>query len=180
MNAFEDIIRRYLEEEGYWVRQSVKVKKITKQDKVDIGKYSMPTPEIDLVALNMRKNEMLLIEAKSYLDSYGVWLEAVTGQDVEAGERYKLFTNEIFREIITRRLSEEYIERGLINSKTKINYALAVGHIHQGNEQSIVEHFQKNGWKLFTPNRIKDYLKQLASKGWEDDLVTMASKLLQK
>ncbi len=33
MNAFEDIIKLYLEEEGYWVRQSVKVHHITKEDK---------------------------------------------------------------------------------------------------------------------------------------------------
>ncbi len=33
MNAFEDIVKIYLEEEGYWVRQSVKVNNITKDDK---------------------------------------------------------------------------------------------------------------------------------------------------
>ena len=178
MNSFEDIVRRYLEEEGYWVRQSVRVKNITKQDKVDIGKYSMPTPEIDLVALNMKKNEMLLIEVKSYLDSYGVWVEAVTGEDVEAGGRYRLFTNSTFRELVTKRLKDEYLDRGLINNNTKVNYALAAGHIHSGNEEPIAEYFLKKGWKLFTPTQIKEYVKRLVSKGWEDDLVTMTAKLI--
>ena len=179
MNAFEKIVGQYLEEEGYWVRQSVKVH-ISKQDKVDIGKYSMPTPEIDLVALNMRKNEMLLIEAKSFLDSYGVWFEAVSGEDAKASERYKLFTNSTFREIVTERLRKEYLDRGLINKNTKINYALAAGHIHSGNEEPIAEYFSKKGWRLFTPTQIREYVKQLASKGWEDDLVTMTTKLISR
>ncbi len=46
MEPFEDIVRRYLENEGYWVRQSVKVH-ISREDKVAIGTYSMPTPEVD-------------------------------------------------------------------------------------------------------------------------------------
>jgi hypothetical protein len=53
MNAFEDVISRYLEDQGYWVRQSVKID-IDKQEKVKIGTQSMPRPEIDLVALNVR------------------------------------------------------------------------------------------------------------------------------
>jgi len=31
MNAFEDIVKLYLEEKGYWVRHSVKVHKIKKK-----------------------------------------------------------------------------------------------------------------------------------------------------
>ena len=61
MNAFEDTVKQYLEEEGYWVRQSVKVN-IQKQDRRDTGTYSMPRPEIDLVGLSVKENELLLIE----------------------------------------------------------------------------------------------------------------------
>jgi len=179
MNAFENIVRRYLEEEGYWVKQSVKVH-ISKEDKVAIGTYSMPTPEIDLVALNVERNELLLIEVKSFLDSYGVWLEAVTGKEIEAGKRYKLFTNSTFRKSITKTLKEEYIKRGLINENTQIKYALAAGNIYSDNERAIAEYFKKNGWILFTPNQIKEHVKKLAGKGWEDDLVTMAAKLILK
>jgi len=57
MNAFEDIVKLYLEEEGYWVRQSVKVHKISKLDKRSLKNSSMPTHEIDMVALRVdRKN----------------------------------------------------------------------------------------------------------------------------
>lgn len=55
MNAFEDIVAYYFEEEGYWVRKTVKVN-ISKEEKKLIGLPSMPRPEIDLVALKVKEN----------------------------------------------------------------------------------------------------------------------------
>ncbi|MBL7124714.1 MAG: hypothetical protein ISS51_01280 [Dehalococcoidales bacterium] len=181
MNAFEDIVRLYLEEEGYWVRQSVKVN-ISKQDKRDIGTFSMPRPEIDLVALNVRENELLLIEVKSFLDSYGVYFEAISDEKDVFSKRYRLFTVSIFREVVTKRLREEYLKQGLINENTKINYALAAGNIHSSaDELNIREYFSKpeRGWKLFSPKDIKDKIRKMSEKGWEDNLVTITAKLIQ-
>jgi len=177
MNAFETIVKLFLEEKGYWVRQSVKVA-ISKEDKVAIGTFSMPTPEIDLVALNVKENELLLIEAKSLLGSYGVHYEAVSGEDPKDAARYKLFTNSRFRQVVTRQLKRQYQDRGLIRDDTKINYALAAGHIHSGNEAKIADYFSKKGWVLFTPAQIKETVKRLSKKGWEDDLITMTAQLI--
>jgi hypothetical protein len=179
MNAFESIVGRCLEEEGYWVRHSVKVS-ISKQEKRAIGSFSMPTPEIDIVALNVKKNELLLLEVKSLLGSYGVHFEAVTGKDTEDAKRYKLFTNSRFRQILTRQLKKEYIDQGLIKQNTTIRYGLAAGHIHSGDEPKIVQHFSKKGWIIFTPAQIKEKVRRLSEKGWEDDLVTMTAKLTLK
>ena len=178
MSAFEDIIALYLEAEGYWVRQSVKVE-ISKDDKKAIGLPTMPRPEIDIVALNMKEDELLLMEIKSYLDSYGVYYEAVSDkEDVNAG-RYRLFTNENFRKIVTKRLREQYLKQGLINEKTKINYALAAGNIHSSaDESNISAYFSQRGWKLFSPKQIKDKIRELSQKGWEDNLVTITAKLI--
>ena len=181
MNAFEDIVKLYLEEEGYWVRQSVKVN-ISKQDKRDIGTYSMPRPGIDLVALNVKENELLLVEVKSFLDSYGVYSEAITDEKDVFSKRYRLFTDSIFREVVTKRLREEYLKQGLVNENTKINYALAAGNIHSpADELEIREYFSKpeRGWKLFSPKDIKDKIRKMSKKGWEDNLVTITAKLIQ-
>jgi hypothetical protein len=177
MNAFETIVAQFLERKGYWVRQSVKVN-ISKEDKVRIGKPSMPRPEIDLVALNVAKNELLLVEAKSYLDSYGVYLEGVTGEDERDAERYKLFTKEVFRKIVTKRLRSSYKENGLINTNTKTNYALAAGKIRKGNEDALQSYFDKKGWILFTPREIKEEIVSLSNEGWEDNLVNITAKLV--
>jgi len=179
MDAFEDIVRRFLEHKGYWVRRSVKVN-ISKSDKVEIGTHSMPTPEVDLVALKLQKDELLLIEAKSFLDSYGVYYEAVCNPADEGADRYKLFTNHKFRERVTNQLRKQFIDQGLITTSTKINYALAAGNIHRGDEERIREDFTQKGWIIFTPHEIKDYIKELAQKGWENDLVTMTAKLILK
>ena len=188
MNAFENIIAQYLEEEGYWVRQSVKVTKFTKEDKRKVDRFSMPTPEIDIVALNMKKNELLLVEVKSYLDSYGVYYGAVSGKvskkyEEKDVQRYRLFNDSKFREIVTERLKEEFLKKGLINKETKINYALAAGHIHYPeDEQNIRDYFleQKEKWILFSEKDIKDKIKKLSEKGWEDNLITMTAKLTKE
>lgn len=178
MNAFEDIVRRYLEVQGYWVRQSVKVE-ITKAQKVEIGTPSMPRPEIDLVAFNAKKNELVLIEAKSYLDSYGVYYEAIADPKDEGAARYKLFTNETFQRIVTEALVDQYMKCGLIRNRVKVNYGLAAGHIHQGHEKPIAEYFRENRWMLITPQQLREFVEQCATKGWEDDVVTMTAKLLK-
>lgn len=178
MNAFEDIVRRYLEAEGYWVRQSVKVE-ITKQDKRSIGTPSMPRPEIDLVAFNAKRNELVLIKAKSYLDSYGVYYEAIADPKDEGAARYKLFTNDTFKRIVTEKLIEQYMKCGLIRDKVKVNYGLAAGNIHKGHKKSIADYFRKNKWMLITPEQLREFVEQCATRGWEDDVVTMTAKLLR-
>ena len=184
MNAFEDIVALYLEEEGYWVRQHVKVHEITKEYKRNLGRYSIPTPEVDIVALNMKENELLLVEVKSFLDSYGVWYEAVSGTDPkkESTRGYRLFWDSEYRQVISQRLREEYLNRRLINETTRITYALAAGNIHSSaDELNIREYFSKpeRGWKLFSPKDIKDKIRKMSEKGWEDNLVTITAKLIQ-
>ena len=178
MNAFESIIAQYLEAEGYWVRQSVKVE-ISKEDKKAIGLPTMPRPEIDLVALNVKENELLLIEVKSLLDSYGVYFEAVSDEKDELAKRYRLFTDGKFREVVSKRIKEKFLAEGLINEDTKINYALAAGNIHSlADESKISGYFLQRGWELFSPKKIKDKVRELSQKGWEDNLVTITAKLI--
>jgi len=182
MNAFESIVARFLESEGYWVRQSVKVD-ITKEDKRKIGLPTMPRPEIDLVALDVKGNELLLIEVKSFLDSYGVYFEAVTDANDHMAARYRLFTDKVFRKIVSERIFQSYFDQGLIKKTTKINYALAAGNIHSDvDEQKIRKYFARQDpqWKIFSPTTIKDRIREWSDKGYEDDLVTITAKLVMR
>jgi len=181
MNAFEDIVKQYLETEGYWVRHSVKLE-ISPTDKKTIGLPTMPRPEIDLVALNVKENELLLVEVKSFLDSYGVYFGdseiGVFPPESWAAKRYRLFANSTFREVVTKKLKEEFLGKGLINEKTKINYALAVGKFYSSSEPDTKVFFSERGWKLFTPKMIKDKIRELAKRGYEDNLATITAKLI--
>ncbi|WP_457749961.1 hypothetical protein [Sulfurimonas sp.] len=108
MDYFEAIIKTLLEHEGHWVRQSFKVN-LTKQEKRDIGKHSIPRPEIDLLAYNVSTNSITVLEAKSYLDSPGVrYSELCESYEIPEG-RYKLFTCENYRNIVFSRLKKDLI-----------------------------------------------------------------------
>lgn len=180
MNAFEDIIALYLEEEGYWVRQSVKLENITKEDKKTLNNPTMPRPEIDIVALNVKRNELLLLQVKSFLHSQGLWFDVVASDKWANSKHYRLFNDEKFRKLISERIFEAYLNKGLINRITKINYGMAIGKIHTGDESSFNRHFAQNGWLLITPDEIRNKVKTWADKGWEDNLVFTTAKLVSE
>ncbi len=179
MNAFENIIGLYLEESGYWVKQSVKVE-ISVEDKKKIGIPTMPRPEIDLVAYSAKKNILILIEAKSYLDSPGVRFESIANPKSRSLNRYRLLNDAMFQSIVTKRLIKSFLEKGLINKQTKIKYALAAGNVYSRDEDKIKKYFNKKGWIFISPKEIKEKIRSLAKKGWEDNLVTITAKLILK
>lgn len=98
MDYFEGLVKTILEHEGYWVRQSFKIN-LTKQEKRDIGKHSIPRPEIDILAHKATSDSVIAFEAKSYLDSPGVKLADLEESHEIPEGRYKLFTCDNYREI---------------------------------------------------------------------------------
>ena len=82
MDAFKQIIGQLLVEEKYWVRHSVKID-LTPEEKRSINKPSTPRPEIDIVAYDITKDTIFLLEVKSYIDSPGVVCEHVAIQQDE-------------------------------------------------------------------------------------------------
>jgi len=179
MDHFEGIISTLLEAEGYWVRRSFKVN-VTKDEKRRIGKPSIPRPEIDLLALNFSKNEVLAIEAKSFLDSPGVSLEQLQEEhDVPEG-RYKLFTSERYRTIVLSRLRADLIDCGMANSQTRIILGLAAGKVYQGRSEPIREFMSGKCWVFWSPEDIKKKVMALAEHGYENDAAIITAKILMR
>lgn len=176
MDSFESIIASFLEERGFWVKRCVKVN-ISQKDKNKIGLPTMPRPEVDLVAFKPSKRELLLIECKSYLDSLGVQYKDVLGIG-KGSKRYKLFTNTNFRRIVTNQILKDYKKAGLLLGKVKVNYGLATGKIKPGDENKINFYFKKHSWILYTPREISEMLNSLVNKGYEDNPVVLAAKLI--
>jgi len=79
LDAFEHLISRLLLREGYWVETAVKVE-LTKEDKRRLENPSMPRQELDIVPYDAKRNVLLVVECKSYLDSGGVHVEAFNGK----------------------------------------------------------------------------------------------------
>ncbi len=179
MDHFEGIVRTLLENEGYWVRQSFKVN-LTKQEKRDTGKHSIPRPEIDLLAFKPSENCVLALEVKSYLDSPGVRVSDLEVTHKIAEGRYKLFTCENYRNIVVKRLALDLEGAGMTNSNPTIRLGLVIGKIYQSRTDDLRLHFKKRGWFFWSPEDVRDKVKALASRDYENDPAIISAKILMR
>jgi hypothetical protein len=179
VDHFEAIIRTLLEADHYWVQSSFKVDLI-QQEKRDIGKPSIPRPEIDLLALNFAQNEVRVVEAKSFLDSPGVRLEDLEMEHDVPDGRYKLFTSERYRTIVFKRLVSQLCTNGMANAATRILLVLAAGKVYKGQTAAIQELFRKKGFIFLPPEEIKVKVTALAERAYENDPAIITAKILMR
>ncbi|PKN09761.1 MAG: hypothetical protein CVU73_02130 [Deltaproteobacteria bacterium HGW-Deltaproteobacteria-8] len=179
MDYFEGVVATLLEFEGYWVNRSFKVE-LTIEDKRSIGLPCMPRVELDLLAYCAAKNEIIVFEVKSYLDSPGVKLKDISEKhDVPKG-RYKLFTSERYREVVFGRLRQELMLRGMANSKTIFTLGLAAGKVYQGKSKDVEMVMRNSGWRYISPEEIKLCVMAFADEGYENDPTVIAAKILTR
>lgn len=179
MDYFEGIIKTLLEHEGYWVRQSFKVN-LSKQEKRDIGKHSIPRPEIDLLAFKLEENTIIALEAKSYFDSTGVHVNDLEEAHEIPEGRYKLFTCSNYRKIVFYRLKQELIDQGMADKNTKLKLGLVAGNIYQSRSEEIRDKFKQNGWFFWSPEDVKDKVNALAKKCYENEPAIITAKILMR
>lgn len=177
MDAFEQLVGQLLEYEKYWVQYSVKVN-LTILEKEKIGKKTTPRPEIDIAAFDIRNNIVYLLEVKSYLDSSGVKLENVIAQTEVQEGRYKILTSPKYQKVISERLLEDWLISGHINGNTKISFGLVAGKVQKKREEDLKKHFNDKNWLFWGPTILKEKLEKLSTKGYENNAVTIAAKLL--
>ena len=177
MDYFEEISSKLLEEQGYWIRRSLKID-LSKEEKRDIGKHTIPRPEIDIVALDFRKNMVVAFEAKSFLDSPGVdYEELVKEHEVPEG-RYKIFTCQNYREIVLRKLKEQLIAIGMANEKTQVSLGLIAGKVQKKKEEAIRELFNQRGWVFWSPSDVREKVVKLTEMGYENHAAVITAKIL--
>lgn len=176
MDAFEHIVGLYLQEKNYWTRHSVKVD-LTKEDKEKIGLPTIPRPEIDIVAYNPVSDVLVLIEAKSYINSTGVTIGGLSGTDIKTKDRYRILNNKTYQKVVTERLVESFIQNKIIKKTTKIKYALAAGNVQGKSQTAVADFLKEKGYLYFDPDDIKQTIKNLAEKGWDDNIITVTAKL---
>ncbi len=180
MDAFESVVGEILHRDGYWIRSAFKVE-LTKGEKRAIGRPSSPRWELDLVGYSANRNELLVVECKSFLDSGGVAYKAFDGSNPKAAERYKLFNDENLRRVVFERLRHQMYDKGLIASKTKttIKLALACGKIVRASDgKKLREHFNNNGWILLDNEWLEKKLEEISKESYENSQVAVLSKLL--
>lgn len=180
MNAFEEIVAGLLQQEGYWTHIGYKVL-LTKTQKASLGKPSIPRPEIDILAYRARDNSLLWVECKSYLDSRGVKIDAFTGKDELGAQRFKVFTQPVFRKVVTEELIKQVIADGLVCPNPSINYCLVTGRIATNfDREKLHEYFSEQRWILYDENWLKCRLEKLSECGYEDDIAIIVAKLFAR
>jgi len=178
MDAFETVVSEILWQKGYWIQTSLKVE-LTKDDKLAINRPSSPRWEIDVVGYSGKRNELLIVECKSYLDSLGVQYRAFDGTDLKIASRFKLFNDTSLRDVVTGRLRQQLVERGLIREDPVIKLALACGKIVREKDRLLLkEHFERNGWLLWDEVWLKENLERMSKGGYENSSVAVVAKLL--
>jgi len=135
MDAFENLMALLLRREGYWTATGVKVK-LTKDQKVAIGRPSSPRWEIDLVAYKGSTNEVLVVECKSFLDSKGVTFK---DDSFEPPERYKLFAEPKTREVVLGALAQQLVEQGACVKDPRVTLCLATGKIANSTDRVALQ-----------------------------------------
>lgn len=178
MDAFEDLVARLLRREGFWTRQNYKVD-LLKDEKVRIGLPSMPRPDIDILAYQSVENRLVWVECKSYLDSGGVHMSAFDGTNPGFARRFRVFTDPVFRAVVTDALERQLVGQRLIHANPTVEYWLVAGKIASGQSAPLLAHFEQHGWHLRDRSWVRGGLEQLAKAGYEDDVVTMTAKLLR-
>ncbi|MFT4573279.1 hypothetical protein [Marinomonas primoryensis] len=179
MDYFEGIIKTLLEHEGYWIRQPFKVN-LTKQEKRDIGKHSIPRPEIDILAFKPKENRVIAFEAKSYFDSPGVKLaELQESHEIPEG-RYKLFTCDKYRNIVFSRMKQDLIDLGMGTSQTEITLGLAASNVYQSKSEEIRALFNSREWDFLSPEDIREKVTELAARGYENEPSIITAKILMR
>src|SRR6266498_477431 len=111
MDSFEQVIASILERRGYWTRTCGKVD-LERDEKLAIGRASSPRWELDVVGYRGRDNQLLVLECKSYLDSFGVRSGTFAGKNAKDEKRYKLFFEPVLREVVLQRLIKQLVQSG--------------------------------------------------------------------
>ena len=123
---------------------------------------------------------MLALEAKSFLDSFGVNFEQLQEKHEVPKGRYKLFTSKNYRSIVLSRLLSDLIACGMADAKTKIILGLAAGKIHQNRCDLIREFMSDQNWFFWSPEDIKQKVEALAKRGYENDPTIITAKILMR
>jgi hypothetical protein len=179
MDAFESIVAMLLQEPheaygGFWVRTSVRVE-LPKGQKL---RRCAPRTEIDIVAFHPHRNELWVVECKSFLSSEGVKVDAFL--QPKPNSRFKLFVYPEYWETVKRKLLRDLgFSTHNVNASPTIRLCLAAGRIAMGHEERLREHFANKGWELLGPKWIKQNLSKLKDARYRNDVATMAVKLLR-
>lgn len=177
MEAFEHIVKVFLESQGYIVTSNVKFSIRRKTKKASYEEYQTHGYEVDIVGA--KSNSLLLGSVKSFLGSGGVSKQGFEGiADASRKthfDRYKIFNDIKVRNGILKEAGNRY---GY--PLDHIQLCLFVGRFSFGEEQTITDHLEKRHIKVYNLRMITAGLLEAAKPStYMNDPVVATIKALQ-
>ncbi|MHB0971412.1 MAG: hypothetical protein ACYC7A_16500 [Thermoanaerobaculia bacterium] len=180
MDAFEYVVARLYEVQGYWVRIGYAVA-LSKAEKHALGQPSLPRVNLDVVAYKPGANELLVVECKSFLDSHGVRSAHFNREAAAEKDIFKLFNREEYRALVLARLLEQMREEGLIGEQRPVPMmVLVAGKVHGSDEGDLRNLFAERGWQFLGPADVAEQLRRFADHAYENDVATIVTKVLER
>ena len=203
MEALESLCEILLRQAGYWVIPGIYVA-LNQRDKdfldetvalPTLGKRvfkSFPRTQLDLVAYKPAKNELLIIECKSFLDSPGISARSfpfsrrvsldrpVSREDVARFKQYKLFQHPEYLKVVSDQLIKNLKTLGMLtqDNHPSTRLMLACGRLADTSSAPIRDQFRHQGWRFAGPKTIVRGLSRLKNIGYHNDPIVMTAKLL--
>jgi hypothetical protein len=180
MDAFEQIVAKAFEVQGYWTRIGFKID-LDKKTKKDIGKPSMPRPEIDVLAYKPATNHILLVECKSLLDSPGVRWKAFDQPGCRHADRFKLFHDKALFNAVKKQLLKQLTDEGMIFGKSPtLQLGLVAGKINGKDQPRLCKLFGQREWLFVGPSELATWLSRFADRGYDNDVATIVVKIIER
>jgi len=177
MNAFEEIVAGLLHQGGYWTIVGYKVN-LSKEKKEQLGKPTMPRPEIDVLAYHVGQNRLLWVECKSYLDSTGVTFKSFDPNKDPSVGRFKVFTWDDYRLIVTDELVKQVVADGMTADNPEVQYCLVAGKVASETDRECIRlYFNELGWLFYDDKWLKEKLQKASTGSYEDDIAVIVAKL---
>lgn len=177
MDFFESIARRILEDAGYWTRVSVRAE-LTKKQKKQLGKPSLPRPEVDILAYKPKTKELIFFEVKSFLDSTGVIPSALHPTTIWKPNRYKLLTLRKYQRLVVATIIQRFQRDGLIAGRPKVRFGLIAGKVKGNREDEVAAIAKLYRWEFIGPCGLQAKIAALAETDYENCPIVMTSKIL--
>ena len=183
MEAFEHVVKVFLEDQGYVVTNNVKFPIRRKTAKAKYVEYQIHGYEVDIVAA--RSNSLILGSVKSFFGSAGVSPQGFKGI-ADTGKRthfqnYKMFNEPEIQEGMLREAENRY---GYPQSQ--IQFCLFAGKFQKGQESIITSHLNTivagaGPVRVFNLQTVvQGLLKAAESRTYINDPVIMTLKVLQE
>jgi hypothetical protein len=176
MNASEALLAELLELDGWSCHPGYRVT-ITREEKIAIGQHTLPSPELDVLAL--KHGRVLWVESKTYLDSAGVRAETLTKGYVGPG-RVRVFNDAPFRTVVTSALLRQLKRNGAVApDASKVEYGFAAWKFKNDLARLDTRKlFDQHGWLLFDHDWLVQHLEALARTSYRDSTAALVAKLL--